>query len=851
MNYPRLREDHEGVSSVRRSGPSSRSHDSVDELISHLVDKGNRFLTLSVDLLLISDFDYSFRWVNPACEPILGYTREEFLGRPYLEFVHPDDLERTRSLADSIAGSGDGVADFENRYRAKDGSYRWLLWSATPDLRERLIYAVAKDVTARKETESILQRREAQLAEAQQVAHVGSWFWDIPERRLEWSDELYRIYGLEPHESVPDTKLYLERVHPDDRERVRATVASAVRDRRDFSFQERIVRPGGEVRTLLTKGRIGLADGGEPLRILGTSQDITGSERAKAALAEAEERFRNAFDNAPTGMALVSVDPKTGGQLLRVNEALCSIVGYTGDELVGRDVQAITHPEDVDADVRLLRRLLSGDISNYEVEKRYIHADGHVVWALVRGSIVRDSAGRPLYGVGQMQDVTERKRFEEQLAHQALHDPLTGLPNRTLALDRLGQALARAGRSGSTVAVLFIDLDHFKVVNDSLGHHVGDHLLIAVARRLRKVLRSTDTVARLGGDEYLMVCDELPGAQEAIRMTERVEGALARPIELEGEEQVVTASIGVAIADAPDQEAEALVRDADAAMYRAKELGRARYEVFDQAMRSRAVSRLMTERALHRALQQDEFRIHYQPVVSLATGAIVEIEALLRWERPEQGVVGPAEFIAVAEETGQIVSIGTWVLREVSSVAASWRRAYGHRAPFPVYVNIAGRQLTSGLPDLVSQILLDTDLPPGHIGLEITEGGLMEDLQPPATVLGKLKGLGVHIRLDDFGTGYSSLSHLGRLPIDGLKIDRSFVAGLERGTGDSAIVSTVAAMGKALGLTVVAEGVETAEQEAAVRELGCDFAQGFYFARPMPREEIEQLFAPSMTDPRD
>ena len=836
------------MSSVRHSGPPPQDAGAVDALITHLVDEGNRFLTLSVDLLVIADLDHRVTWVNPACEQILGYTREELVGRRYLELVHPDDVEMTRRVADSIPATGDGLAGFENRYRAKDGSYRWLLWSATPDLQAGLIYAVAKDVTDRKETEAMLQRREAQLAEAQQMAHLGSWVWDIAGSRLEWSEELYRIYGLDSSDS-PDLKTYLERVHPEDRELVRSIVAAAVRDRRGFSLKERIVRPDGDVRTLLTTGRIVLSDDGEPVRILGTSQDVTESERAKAAIAEAEERFRNAFDNAPTGMGLVSVDPETVGELLRVNDALCKIVGYSAEELVGRDIQAIAHPEDVDADVHLLRRLLRGEIANYEMEKRYIHADGHVLWALVRGSIVRDLAGKPLYGVGQLQDVTERKRFEEQLAHQALHDPLTGLPNRTLALDRLEQALARAARSGSTVAVLFIDIDHFKVVNDSLGHHVGDSLLIAVAHRLRKVLRATDTVARFGGDEYVMICDELPSSQEATRMTERVEAALARPVELEGEDQVVTASIGVAVAE-PRQEhdAEALIRDADAAMYRAKDLGRARSETFDQDLRSRAVARLSIERALRRALREDELRIHYQPIVSLRTGRIVDVEALLRWERPDEGLVSPADFLSVAEETGQIVSLGTWVLREVCRTAASWRRTWGERAALPVYVNIAGRQLTAELPDLIAQILLDSDLSPAHLGVEITESGLMEHVRPPADVLEKLQGLGIRILLDDFGTGYSSLSHLARLPIDGFKIDRSFVSNIGGGAGDSAIVSTVAAMGKALGLTVVAEGVETAEHEEAVRMLGCDFAQGYHFARPMPREEIEATFGEPMTE---
>jgi len=540
-------------------------------------------------------------------------------------------------------------------------------------------------------------------------------------------------------------------------------------------------------------------------------------------------------------MALVGVDPDREGELLRVNAALCDLTGYSAEELVGRDIQAISHPDDVESDQRVLRGLLDGTNPAYRAEKRYMHKDGGILWTVVQGSVVRDGDGRALYGIGQVQDVSERKRFEEQLAHQALHDPLTKLPNRTLALDRLIQALARSRRSGGSVAVLFIDIDHFKVVNDSLGHQVGDQLLIEVAKRLQGVLRQSDTVARFGGDEYVMICDELADEPGAIRMTERVETALARPVELQGEEQAVTASIGVAIARGPDDDPDALIRDADAAMYRAKELGRARYEVFDQEMRSRAVSRLETERALRRALRDGELRLHYQPIVSLTTGKIVEIEALLRWERPDVGLVLPSDFLPVAIETGLIVSIGSWVLQEVARAASRWRAAYGDLAPLPVNINVSSRELTPALPDLVAQVVLECDIAASDLGVEITESGLMEDRSPPTPILAQLGGLGVKMRLDDFGTGYSSLSHLRGLPIDGFKIDRSFVATLDRGTGDTTIVSTMSAMGKSLGLTVVAEGVETAEQAEAVRMLGCDMAQGHHFAEPVPAEALTGL----------
>ncbi len=707
------------MSSLKDSGPSASGHDSF-ELTPDVTRGAGRLLALSHDLAAIVDFEHILRWVNDAFEEVLGHAKEELVGLPYLELVHPDDVERTAREGEAIARGERGRPDFENRWRCADGSYRWLLWSSTTDLRQRLIYALAKDVTDRKRTEAELREK-------------------------------------------------------------------------------------------------------------------------RAALAEAEERFRSAFDNAPTGMALVSLDPGSRGNVVRVNAALCELTGYSAVEIEGADIQAITHPDDVDEDREGLRGLVNGTSPDYRVEKRFIRKDGRVVWAVVQGSVVRDADGSPLYGIGQVQDVSERKRVEKRLAHQALHDPLSGLPNRTLALDRLTQALARSRRSGSTVAVLFIDIDHFKVVNDSLGHQVGDRLLVEVAKRLQGVLRATDTVARFGGDEYVMICDELPNERDAIRMTERVLAALRRPVELDGEEQVVTTSIGVAIASGLDEDAESLIREADAAMYRAKELGRDRYEVFDQAMRSRAVARFETERALRRALRYEELRLVYQPIVSLTTGEIVEMEALLRWHRPDGTVGLPGSFVPVAVETGLMASIGAWVLRAASRTAAEWRSRYGDRAPLPLWVNLSPREFTPALPDLVAQVLLEGQVAPGDLGLEITESGLMADPGVPAEVLEQLDGLGVGIRLDDFGTGYSSLSGLRQLPIGGFKVDGSFVSTLDRGAGDTAIVSTVAAMGKALGLTVVAEAVETPEQAEAVRMLGCDLAQGRHYAEPIPADAVSGL----------
>jgi diguanylate cyclase (GGDEF)-like protein len=457
---------------------------------------------------------------------------------------------------------------------------------------------------------------------------------------------------------------------------------------------------------------------------------------------------------------------------------------------------------------------------------------------LIKGRVDGTLLGRTIrYAV-------ERKRVETELAHQALHDPLTGLPNRALFLDRLGLALLRSERRPLSVAVLFLDLDRFKVINDGLGHEAGDQLLRAAADRITGVLRPEDTVARFGGDEFTILCEDLGGERDITLIAERIGAALAPAFELTHGEIFVTASIGIALATESHQSPDELVRDADAAMYRAKERGKARYELFDEAMHTRAVRRLDTENALHRAVERGEFRLHYQPEVDVESGQIVGVEALIRWEHPERGLVNPLEFIAVAEDTGLIVPIGNWVLEESCRQARAWRSAHPDLPPLLACVNLSARQL--GRPDLVdsiARILEETGTNPGDLCLEITESVLMEDVESTLGALSALKTLGVKLSVDDFGTGYSSLSYLKRFPVSLLKVDKSFIDGLGRDTEDTAIVEAVIGLAHALGLTAVAEGVETKEQLAHLNILGCDLYQGYYFSRPRPAEELASLLA--------
>jgi diguanylate cyclase (GGDEF)-like protein/PAS domain S-box-containing protein len=533
-------------------------------------------------------------------------------------------------------------------------------------------------------------------------------------------------------------------------------------------------------------------------------------------------------------MALVGLD----GRWLQVNHALSDIVGYPEAELVGRSSLEITHPEDVEAERPLLEQLLADEVRSYRVQKRYLHAAGHEVWVVQHGSLVRDDGGTPLYRVTHIEDITQRKQSEMMLAHMAMHDSLTGLPNRTLALDRLGQSLARAKRRPTGVAALVLDLDRFKVINDSLGHGAGDQLLLATAQRLTQLLRPSDTVARIGGDEFVLICEDVADRSDAEHIAQRVLTAMVEPFLLGEHEVVVGISVGLALAKG-DASAEDLIRDADAAMYRAKDAGRNRYEIFDESFRAGVVARLQTEQDLRRALERDEFRLHYQPLIDLESGFTVGVEALLRWQHPERGLIPPLDFIPLAEETGLIVPIGAWVVREACRQARTWREAEPNRQALRIAVNLSARQLAQpDLADLVAEALEETGTDPSSLVLEITESVLTEDAESTVEALRALKSLGVRISVDDFGTGYSSLLYLKRFPVDILKVDRSFVEGLGTDPEDSAIVAGVVGLARTLGLTTVAEGVETEKQLEALRDLGCEFGQGFLWARPQAPDQV-------------
>lgn len=507
------------------------------------------------------------------------------------------------------------------------------------------------------------------------------------------------------------------------------------------------------------------------------------------------------------------------------------------------------HPEDRERVQAELRAHIDGSTPLYECEHRLQHHGGGWRWMLCRGRVSRDAEGRARQFAGSLSDVTHRRQAEEQLAHRSFYDTLTELPNRALFHDRLRHALRRAARRADYVfAVLFLDLDRFKVINESLGHFAGDRLLVMIARRLELSLRPGDSVARLGGDEFAILLDDIRDASDAIKVADRVHGELSAPFNIGGQELFISSSIGIATSLTGYQRPEDVLRDADTAMYRAKASGRARHALFDTAMHAHAVQQLQIERDLRRAVERHEMRVHYQPIISLATGRIGGFEALVRWTHPERGPVSPGDFIPIAEETGLIVPLGRWVLRQACMELATWQRKLGNPRACTLSVNLSSKQLNQ--PDLahqIAQILVETGISGDQLQLEITESAILEHPDAAKTILLKLKELGLKLSIDDFGTGYSSLSYLQRFPIDSLKIDRSFVQhlGQDRGieSDDARIARTIVMIGRNLGKSVVAEGVETAAQLSLMRSVECDHAQGYFFSKAVDGDSALALVA--------
>jgi diguanylate cyclase (GGDEF)-like protein/PAS domain S-box-containing protein len=660
-------------------------------------------------------------------------------------------------------------------------------------------------------------------------APVGAFVTDARGACLYANSRLCELTGVPLEQQLGQG--WRKALHPDDAERVAAAWAEAERDGASLAHDQRYVRPDGSLAWVEMTASAIKGDDGRVVGWAGVCVDVTKRRQS-------DDRYRDLVEHARDAIYRADSD----GSFVAVNHAAEEMTGFSREELLGMSFFDLIAPEDAERAGAALARSLSGE-DVPRIELHVVTKDGRKVLADVMGRVVEEG-GLVVGFEGIARDVTEQRRLQEELTHQAFHDPLTGLPNRALFLDRLGHALAGAERPGAPIAVILLDLDNFKLLNDSLGHDAGDEVLGAIGPRLVHATRAGDTVARLGGDEFALVLETLHDEREAAAVAERIATALEEPFVVGNGTQRVTASTGIVIVRSGDDPSTSL-RNAETAMYSAKARRKGGFEFFDDTMGRTVLRELELKNALAETLEGERLQVYYQPIVSLDDGGVLGVEALVRWLHPEWGWVQPSEFIPLAEREGLIVSLGRFVFRKAVSQAASWHEDHPDALPLGVFVNVSALQLaTDDYVDFVRDSLDAVGLSPARVGIEITERVFVDEREGRvASNLAELAGMGVRLSLDDFGTGYSALASLERFPFAVLKIDRYFIRSIRTPTPSAPISTAIVGLGRALGLTVIAEGVETEVQADYLRRLGCHAAQGYLYARPQPAEAITALVA--------
>jgi diguanylate cyclase (GGDEF)-like protein/PAS domain S-box-containing protein len=756
--------------------------------------------------------------------------------------IHADDRERFESTKNRIEQTGRSeVSDV--RIALPSGEERVVQCQGEVELDAAgntvRVFGTLQDITEQKQAERAFINSEARYKEAQRIAKLGNWEWNLATSEHWWSDELYSILEEDPSKYEASFENFLRKVHKADRGPLIEGAQNPTADPNGSAPSEvRIVLPGGREKMIELRVDVGTNARGEPTVVAGTVRDVTERWELEARLRESEKRYASTVELASIGIGHIDVK----GRFLWANQYLCDMLGYPRDELLELTIKQISHREDVHAADKGRAALHAGEIDTLKIEKRYVRKNGATIWARITSTVRRDAAGSPLYDIAAVEDVTERKATEARVQYLATHDEMTGLLNRGSFNQRLAMAIDWAHQRNGRCVILFVDLDRFKVINDSLGHAAGDQLLVNMAERLKHCLRKSDVIARFGGDEFVILLEDVPDVEGAVESARKILSTVLRPIRILNQEFRTTASIGIAVFPDDAKDAVTLMKHADMAMYRAKEEGKNNYQFYSPQDTPISVEHFRLESQLNRALERNEFTVQYQARVDLETGSITGTEALLRWWNHELGTVSPTQFIPLAEDTGLIVPIGRWILRAACEQNVAWQRK--GLPPIVIAVNLSPRQFKDAdlLTD-ISEVLAQTQMAPELLELEITEGVLMHDVERAAERIAAIKNQGVRLAIDDFGTGYSSLSQLKRFPIDTLKVDRSFVRDAPENAEDKAITEAIISLGKTLGVTVVAEGVETSAQVGFLRSCGCDEMQGFYFSKPCHPDAVAVLLA--------
>ncbi len=788
---------------------------------------------VSPDMFVIRDGRGDWLFANGTAQILYGIDEKQYVGMSFLKLAelcpaYRDLFLRARE-ADEEAWEKRESTRISVPITDRAGAVRSFDVIRVPFFGEKgereLLVVMGRDVTQYAQTVARLRRGEEMLNEAQRLVDMASWEWDLVSGTMIWSENVFRMLGYAPGEVVPDRDLFYRHVCPEDHDRIRRIAEETFSGRQDSArYEYRVLTVGGEERTVVANTRAIRDDAGSVLRIIGTTRDVTESRRSEKELQLAASVFNNTVEG------IVITDAQ--GAIKRVNNAFTAITGFSADEAVGRNPRILKsdrHSGEFYEDFwnTLLRR------GKWEGEIWNRRKNGEVYPEWMTATAVYDANGAISEYVSVFNDLSEVKFAEAQLELRTNYDYLTGLPARSVFLDRLKQELADRDKPAPRIGVMVFDINRFKNINDTLGHLVGDQVLQAVAERVHVALGDGPTVTRVGGDDFFIL---VPGAESTERIAALADALVRnfdRPVLAGGKPLFISVAIGIAVCPEDGTHPDTLLTKADMAMSKAKEAGTGAYRFFTPELGERASMRLRIENALRGAIERREFVLHYQPLMALADGRISGMEALLRWNDPERGLVPPMEFIPVAEDSGLIVPIGDWVLSEALRQRAEWTRA--GVPEFRVEINLSPRQFHSaGLLSRIREVMDATGVPPSAIGVEVTEQGIIGNVDNARTTLFGLRDMGVHILIDDFGTGYSSLARLKALPIDIIKIDQSFLVNIPEDRSNIAITRAIIQLAHSLGISALAEGVETHEQLNFLRTEGCDLIQGYLLGRPAP-----------------